>query len=232
MRRYQPRETWTAPGADGPHIPVRVDLEVFATHPVWSPGARRSDSDQGLFHTSFRLHHEQALGARGRIEIDGESVDFNGVGHRDHSFGPRDISTTLRGFWLNATFDSGWAFGTMVGVLDPGGEFERTAFFEKGEIQEGVLTKWHDLPTTAPAPREFDIVMADGGGRERVVHVACTGGVNWTGVGPTEWCVGTDRSNPRNFIFTHYFANYQCEGEKGLGFVDRGGRAALLKTPE
>lgn len=231
LRRYRPDALQVGPGTDGLHVPVRVELDISANHPVWEPGARSGDATDSVFHTICRMHHEQAVKARGVICIDGEHVDFNGIGHRDHSFGPRDFGKLLTGFWVNATFASGWAFLAFEGMLEGVENVRRGAIFENGEIIECEALHSADLETTAPEPRQFAMTLRTLDGRERLIEVTCRGGVNWTGAGPTEWCVGTDLSDPRNYVFTHYFADFACGGEMGLGFVDRGAQAARLRWP-
>lgn len=231
-RRYDSQVLWADTAKDGEHIPLQVALEVSAAHPVWEPGARREDHEHGLFRTTWRMHHEQALRAKGRIVIDGRVIEFSGVGHRDHSFGPRDSRSTVRHFWVNALFESGWAFATVVGSLDPGGEFERGAVFEGGgKISDASVEEWSKLTAAGPQPRAFPMALRRADGRLYRINVTCDNGINWTGVGRTEWCIGTDRSDPANYLFNQHFAVFECEGERGLGFVDRGARLSMLKTP-
>ena len=231
LRRYQPEALQVGPGTDGLHVPVKVDLRICASHPVWEPGAGSKEAGDNIFQTMARMHHEQALTTEGTIEIAGRRVDFGGVGHRDHSFGPRDFGLLLTGLWINATFDNGWAFLVFEGLLDGLAPVKRGSIFENGQIIECEALHEAELTTTAPDPKTFELTLRTADGRRRVMRVTCKGGVNWTGVGATEWCVGTDLSAPRNYIFTHYFAEFECEGVRGLGFVDRGARASRLNLP-
>lgn len=230
LRRYDPPTLQTGPGVDGRHIPVKVELDIRASHPVWDPGANAEHvgGDQGLFASMSKMHHEQALSCTGFIEIDGQRTEYAAPGHRDHSFGPRDLSKLRRALWVNGTFETGWAFLQFEGELAGLPLMKRGALFEGGHIIECHMDHEAELTTSAPEPREFSLRVSTDGKADRVIEVRVKGGANWTSVGPTEWCLGTLRDDPRNYLFTHYFAELFCNGEKGFGFVDRGIITSLL----
>ena len=157
---------------DGPHVPARIDLELTAAHPVWIPGERPGDDRDSLFNTDYVFHHEQPFRATGTIEVDGVTVAIDdAVGHRDHSRGARtavydpmtDQHRVQFSFWMNGIFESGWAFGTMEGVFDPGGRFERSAIFTAGRHHPGGgrhlgapdfdCRRTHRLPDQSPRRR-------------------------------------------------------------------------------
>jgi hypothetical protein len=228
MRRYRPEDLWRGPGTDGVHIPVRIELDVTASHGVWEPGGRRDDPANSIFETFCKMHHEQPLVARGVIAMAGVEVAFDGIGHRDHSRGPRNFQNLRRGAWFNATFDSGWAFLGFWGE-DHTGVQERSAIFEKGQIILGSMEHRAELSTTAPTPRQFEVLVRTEDERQRRLKISCTQGVNWFCPGASEWCVGADLSDPLNYHWAMSFAEFECDGEPGLGFVDRGALARLLE---
>ncbi len=57
-------------------------------------------------------HYEQSMQVRGSITIAAEQLPFDGTGHRDHSWGPRDWSAAHRWRWLSGQMD-GFAFNAM-----------------------------------------------------------------------------------------------------------------------
>lgn len=232
LRRYDLDSLQTGPGVDGRHIPVKVELEIRAAHPVWDPGANAEHvgGDKGLFASMSKMHHEQALTCNGFIEIDGERIEYQAAGHRDHSFGPRDLSKLRRALWVNGTFESGWSFLQFEGELSGLPLMKRGGLFEDGEIIECHMDHAAELTTSAPEPRAFTLHMSIEGKADRVIEVRVKGGANWTSVGPMEWCLGTLRDDPRNYLFTHYFAELSCNGERGFGFVDRGIITSLLPS--
>lgn len=230
LRRYDPAELQAGPAADGQHIPVKVELDIRAAHPVWDPGAHAEQAagEKGLFASTAKMHHEQAVTCTGFIEIAGERIEFSAPGHRDHSSGPRDLSKLRRALWVNGTFESGWSFLQFEGELVGLPLLKRGGLFEDGQIIECHMDHEAELSTSAPEPRSFEFKVSIDGKPDRVIEVRVKGGANWTSVGPTEWCLGTLRDDPRNYLFTHYFAELSCNGEKGYGFVDRGVITSLL----
>ena len=232
LRRYDPAFLQANPGVDGRHIPVKVELDIVAAHPVWDPGANavHVGGDKGLFASMSKMHHEQALTCSGFIEIEGNRTEYKAVGHRDHSFGPRDLSKLRRALWVNGTFESGWSFLQFEGELAGLPLMKRGGLFEGGRIVECTVDHQAELTVSAPEPRVFSMLMKIEGQADRAIEVRVKGGANWTSVGPTEWCLGTLRDDPRNYLFTHYFAELSCGSEKGFGFVDRGIITSLLKA--
>ena len=57
-------------------------------------------------------HYEQSMMVRGTIIFGGETFTFDGTGHRDHSWGPRDWAPAHRWRWLCGQMD-GFAFNAM-----------------------------------------------------------------------------------------------------------------------
>lgn len=75
------------PVGAGPARAFSFDLELQAVAPVWDMhGALGID---GLSWASF--HHTQGFRATGRLTVGSRRWDVDGVAHRDHSSGPRDI---------------------------------------------------------------------------------------------------------------------------------------------
>ena len=76
--------------ADGPKSHVHMDLEVECVTPVWDAAT----AGEGLAQQSWaREHYEQLTRVTGQVVVDGVNIDFNGVGWRDHSRGPRGADT-------------------------------------------------------------------------------------------------------------------------------------------
>ncbi|ODQ91364.1 DUF7065 domain-containing protein [Mycolicibacterium flavescens] len=92
---------------DGPKSHVRMDLEVECATPVWDAAT----AGEGMAEQSWaREHYEQLTRVTGHVVVDGVAIDFNGVGWRDHSRGPRGADT-LRD----------WGGHVITGAVLPGG---------------------------------------------------------------------------------------------------------------
>ena len=79
-----------------PRAPGRVDFELEAVSPMHG-GEPTSPEQETMYGRDFSLgHFNQHMRTRGRIEVDGEQWTFDGLGWRDHSWGPR--------YWTNIYF--------------------------------------------------------------------------------------------------------------------------------
>jgi hypothetical protein len=71
--------------------------------------------DGGGLEEFARGHHEQHVGARGRVEVGESSWEIDGFGLRDHSWGPRSWQAPRWYRWL--TCNAGAEHGFMVSVI-------------------------------------------------------------------------------------------------------------------
>ncbi len=65
-----------------------------------------------------RAHYEQHMRVRGTLDIDGECVEIDGHGLRDHSWGPRSWQAIQGYEWLTMNF--GDDLGAMVSIIRRG----------------------------------------------------------------------------------------------------------------
>ena len=102
-----PREAFR----NNPFKKVKLDLIHEAAGPVYgsSGGNRQIEDPEKEF---ARAHYEQHMKVRGAIEIDGETMPIDGLGLRDHSWGPRYWQAIHSYRWLTINFAPD--FGMMV----------------------------------------------------------------------------------------------------------------------
>lgn len=150
---------------DNPHRRVKVDLVHEASGPVYgsSGGNRRIENPEKEF---AKAHYEQHMAVRGTIEVDGEApVEIDGLGLRDHSWGPRYWQAIHSYRWLTINFAPD--FGMMVSRIwnDP----------EHG-TQGGVVVR--DGRLTRITGVEIDTGFADNGlyHEDLVAHLTLDGG--------------------------------------------------------
>src|SRR3990170_1268521 len=107
----RPEITGNEAFAENPHRRVSLELVHEGVGPVFgSAGLQREAADPER--EFARAHYEQHMRVRGTLAIDGESVEIDGLGLRDHSWGPRYWQALKYYRWLNCTF--GPDFGFMV----------------------------------------------------------------------------------------------------------------------
>ncbi|MCH7580147.1 MAG: hypothetical protein IIB22_07880 [Chloroflexi bacterium] len=126
---------------ENPHKKIELDLIQEAVGPVYGFAAREqaNESPEQQF---AKAHYEQHMKATGTLTIDGETIQINGTGLRDHSWGPRYWQALHSYRWLTCTF--GPDFGLMVSevsaekgvrrqngcVVRDGDKFERIVSFD------------------------------------------------------------------------------------------------------
>lgn len=103
------------PFHDGPWTRTTLELTFEAAMPPWM--LRGND----LEHAQEHLHYEQLGRMSGTVQVGGESWEFSGTGHRDHSRGPRDFRAIRDHAWVNCLFPSGRAFALYKMRLADGG---------------------------------------------------------------------------------------------------------------
>jgi hypothetical protein len=131
---------------ENPHKKVAIDLTHEAVGPVYGTSgseAAHENEEEGF----GRAHYEQHMHVTGTVAIDGESIEVDAYGLRDHSWGPRYWQNILSYRWLTCSF--GPELNVMVS------EINRTAT-ERSEwgvvIRDGKLSR----VTSAEIDTQFD----------------------------------------------------------------------------
>ncbi len=135
MEMADPRRAF----ASNPSVPVEIDLAIRAVAPAC--GGERRAGATGSHETEFaRGHYEQHHRASGTLEIDGERSAFDGLGLRDHSWGPRSWQAPRYYRWLTASFGDDWGFAATWIAGRDGSEI-RGGFVHR----DGKLTLLRDV---------------------------------------------------------------------------------------
>jgi len=112
-----------------PHVPVQLALAYTGLSPMYG-GEAEHDTPDMVF---AKGHYEQHVKAVGHVTIDGRRIDLNGLGLRDHSWGPRSWQSPQYYRWLTCEFDEGFGFMGSLIVLQNGVEFRSGFVFKDGE---------------------------------------------------------------------------------------------------
>jgi hypothetical protein len=126
---------------ENPQKQVRLELLHENVGPVY--GTTGADRAVGDPETEFgRAHYEQHMHATGTLTVDGEVTEIDGLGLRDHSWGPRYWQALRYYRWLTCNF--GPDFGLM------GSEIVQ---HDGSRIQGGVIVRGQALERV----RQIDI---------------------------------------------------------------------------
>ncbi len=131
---------------NNPFKKVKLDLVHEAAGPAYgSSGANHKVVDPEK--EFAKAHYEQHMRVRGTVQVDGETLQIDGLGLRDHSWGPRYWQAIYSYRWLTINFAPD--FGMMVSTIwrDP-----------EHRTQSGVVVRGDKIdPITAvDIETEFD----------------------------------------------------------------------------
>ena len=113
---------------ENPFVAVELALEIEGVGPMF--GGEPTEQRAGEMEFA-RGHYEQHHRARGELSIDGRRFDVDGLGLRDHSWGPRYWQAPAYYRWLTANFGEDFGFMGSHVVRRDGGE-TRGGFVHRG----------------------------------------------------------------------------------------------------
>ena len=182
----------------------RVDLELTyscETPPYFYPEVAMETGP-----SAAASHYEQAGRVSGRIRFGGTDLPVSGRGQRDHSWGPRHWAGVGSWTWISAQFESGWAFNYWrLGSGPP----EKTCGFiadnrATRDLAGGEIEWQGDLKGRRPSGARMELVIADGSHKTIAFTAAA-----W-------WPLYKDGA-----MLTETFGVCSCDGEKGVGVIER-----------
>jgi hypothetical protein len=124
-----------------PFVRVRLELDYRATAPPWGGELRERRGDQWVSPQNdgdpavqfAKGHFEQLGSATGSIKIGDREYKFDGLGLRDHSWGPRYWQAPKYYRWLTMNFDEGLGGMATVTVNRDGSEHPGGFIARKGQ---------------------------------------------------------------------------------------------------
>lgn len=119
-----PRAAFT----QNPHVPVELALDWYGTSPMYG-GEGPAHGDMVF----AKGHYEQHGRAAGRLVVDGVAYQLEGLGLRDHSWGPRSWQSPAYYRWLIGQFDAGFGFMGSQIVTQSGSELLSGFVFRDGQ---------------------------------------------------------------------------------------------------
>jgi hypothetical protein len=189
---------------------VKVDLVHEGGGPAYgsSGGNRKIEDPEKEF---AKAHYEQHMVVRGTVEVEGEApVQIDGLGLRDHSWGPRYWQAIWRYRWLTINFAPD--FGMMVSTV------WRTP---EESTKGGVVLREGRLDRITGA--EIETNFADNGlyHKDLVAHLALQGGEKLDVTGKVMSFIPL--RNRREGMTTHVgegMTEYRCGDHVGYGLSE------------
>ena len=192
-----------------PYKRLSIDLVHEGVGPVYgTTGSGRQIADPEK--EFAKAHYEQHMRVTGTIAIDGEAVQIDGFGLRDHSWGPRYWQNIYSYRWLTCAF--GPELNVMVSEIRPNPEscLQNGVVIRNGELERIVKV---DIDTQLEPRTPYHTGMTASLGLESGQSVVLEGRVK--GFVPLR--------NRRAGLVTHIgegMTEYRCLGHTGLGISE------------
>ncbi|MFD0068232.1 hypothetical protein [Streptomyces sp. NPDC056690] len=221
-RRVLQSDLGRGPLTGGPVTRLEADLVCEGTSPTWGRGMKTDTTtmnadDQNPAVSGSGLHLEQSLRLTGTIRFDKHTIEYNAVGHRDHSCGPRARSNQWRVAWANGSFPSGRTFhGLNVYVV--GRPTYARGYVWDGTTMENIRN--FDGPALVGSvgePRVFGARFEIAAGPQ-ILTGELLGSMPTTGYMPQGATIGAE---PTGHVAVDGPAKWIWDGEVGYGWAQR-----------
>lgn len=220
-------ELRAGPVADGPHVPVELELNIAGLGSPFDYGTSSLEQAWG------KAHYEQHHRISGHLLVDGERFELDGTGLRDHSWGPREFAWMGRTTWIHASFpDAGRAFALCYVAASPPHVPEKLLWTV---VHDGLEDRSDVYPVQAlgvpeatklvhvDEDAEFTIVMPDG--RPTTVSTRLVAPLRMYLMRGSEIGHGSPHpGGPHPHATHHYcptFVTVEWDGMRGYGYHER-----------
>jgi hypothetical protein len=209
---------------DGEKRQIGLDLDATMVAPAWDPAAAHREAMAAQSWAS--AHYQQLLTLAGSVTVDGQTMDFDGRGVRDHSRGQRGQAPEHFGGHdlITAAYPSGRAFGIMR-MWDPTGVVNLNAGYVvvDGAMSDAEVIEAPELPPDFRLRGEDlrVVLRSEHGLHELTGHVeSSTVATGNHGLG---MAFGAD-PRPGKLVFSQGFAGWTWDGETSHGLTERSNR--------
>lgn len=221
-RRLLMADLAAGPLTEGLPERVRVDVVGTATSPAYGVGMRTNEEtmtahDRNNAVSGHGLHIEQSMKVEGTLVIGGETLKFDGVGHRDHSCGPRSNGHMWRESWCNGSFPSGRTFHLLEVFVTGRPTYYMGYVYDGEKIIE--VTNQVGPPQTGPLgePRVFEATFDCELGAQKISG-ELLGSFAMTVNSPHGMYPGAER---RGQLTAEGPTRWEWDGEVGYGWTER-----------
>ena len=219
------------PLTDGPSVRLQVELEAETLFAPWSAstsvpvkqevpsGDGTSSVISGGLAGGAKEHYEQVCRYRGSVIVDGERIEIDGTGFRDHSRGIRKFQARSGHTLMSCSFPSGFAAGLYeVRALDGTPNVSQGFTVRDGVPYDAAVLKVPHY-TEPKVPGEWTVVLRDDRGEEVVLDGTPVGSVPMTMLAPNDLVNGLTHELDGTSVLLSP-SRVRCRGEEGTGHLE------------
>lgn len=225
------------PSGAGPAMAFSFDVELQAAAPVWDMHGALGVETASIDDLSWaNFHHTQGFTATGKLATQQQSWEINGVGHRDHSSGHRDVSE-LGGlhFFVFVFPGAARVVNGLVNWRTNGAVDHRVFTFQ----QDGICETGSSVRVTGlldyvtHEPKQLTVTVDRAAGPYQMAATWLQG-YSLTFLAPNENLNGVDlRTEPDAVVVTQSTVRVVApDGQVGYGVIERDYRPSMLPSPE
>ncbi|MFA5630603.1 MAG: hypothetical protein WC997_03735 [Porticoccaceae bacterium] len=173
-RRTTTEEVHAGGLLEGPQILLDMDIAFTSSVPIWDMSKHVQNQDWAKFHM------EQNGRLTGPITVDGKTVEMDGFGWRDHSRGPRNISSLVRHIFINGDLPEGRSFAITYIETEENGQvvlsLAKGVIWSEGKIYEAHTPNPPFLdPGVFPPPEHYSMTLVSELGELHIdAHTPCS----------------------------------------------------------
>jgi hypothetical protein len=194
----------------GIYVPAALQLEWRPLAPIFEMGTEMQKQAWG--HT----HYNQLGRLVGSVRCEDKEVDFDGVGVRDHTRGPRDFRKFVWHCWHHGVFEDGRGFMVVDAMADGDNRLERAMVLSDGEITEVGIIESGALSSREDGYRDYEIRFE---GQEPIkAHVLHNNPMGFAA--DNEITYGHDPEVSTHHLFEG-FTRFKWDGVVGHGLTER-----------
>lgn len=219
-------ELRAGPLKEGGHVNIDLEFSFVALTPPWD-----HSTDQIVGHEldcSFsKKHYAQHIRGTGKLIYQGQTIEWESMGLRDHSWGPRSFKAMPHTTWHHGRFENGRSFSiTMVPDTDlhPGMDDPKVCDAESVRFThvEGIV----HADTQEEALQEARFTLTDKAGNVAEVRSRPIRPMFMHFRAPSEFCFGVPDDDPR---ITHAYLPMFADVEWGGHLCDNGYNERCVK---
>ncbi|MGC9516456.1 MAG: DUF7065 domain-containing protein [Methanomicrobiales archaeon] len=184
----------------------KVKMDVFweALNPIMDYVDCVDEKQTEMSSNVASEHYEQFGKALGKVEVDGELFEIEGLGERDLSRGVRAWGSPKMWMWINSEFSNEEAFNITKLSVDEGDV--DAGYFYTGSANEPLIKSDIDLDFNNGVPSKFSMKLFDKKGTKYPVE----GEVIRYGMVPVDG----------DMIIIETISKYNWEGKEGYGVAE------------